>query len=525
MGSEKMSKIISKRLVFFLLVFIILLGFLPRFLVILRNCGFIFDEGYNVYQSFLISYKNLLMGNYSDFFSHPFLYYFFLKIWYGFSKNEFFLRLPSVIFGSLGVIGMFFLGKEFFSSRASGLLSALLMSVSFFSLRYSTQVQVVSALLMLEIFILWLYLRACHLKKKKNWLLLALFLVLGFYLDYAILWLWLIINLHFLFLIFNHLVAKKEIKHWFLLNGLFIFFCLPWMPNFFRPAFFNLRWVRYLPLYGFSDWLKSFVLGDDGFYLDYKFPQTSIWVEIFTLIIPVYALFFLVKYLNGLKKEKKGYSRAVFLLILFLLPVLLPGLVPLVSHQQFFYHERNQSFFIIALILSIVASIVLARKKNQLVGGFLISGLFLLFNIINLTHFMSYCPSESWRESALYLKQNMQRKDLVVAHGGFDHFPMLFYLLCQFEYPFEKNQVVLLHFETSEEIKEIYNLINNRRRGQVWLFGLGHEIERFDKGSFWEPFLTKAQEHGFNRRSFSLIEEKEIKAVKLYRGFYNLDLD
>lgn len=89
----------SKKINIFLLLFVILIiGFSIRYLKLLDNEGFYFDEGYGFVQG-QVSVSKLLTGDYVSSAEHPFGNYLLLHFLSKFGKSEFFLRLPYLFFG------------------------------------------------------------------------------------------------------------------------------------------------------------------------------------------------------------------------------------------------------------------------------------------------------------------------------------------------------------------------------------------------------------------------------------------
>ena len=76
----KFSAPLEKKLTILSLFLIIVLTFGWRFLIIYKNDGFSYDEGYDFIQA-QNSVRNLITGYYSDSYNHPFLHYFFLHFW------------------------------------------------------------------------------------------------------------------------------------------------------------------------------------------------------------------------------------------------------------------------------------------------------------------------------------------------------------------------------------------------------------------------------------------------------------
>ncbi|MBI5238779.1 MAG: glycosyltransferase family 39 protein [Deltaproteobacteria bacterium] len=83
-------------------------------------------------------------------------------------ENEFFARLPAIVFGILGIYAVFLAAAELFGKRA-GILSAFLISISLYHILYSQEARGYSAHVfwsMLTLFYLW---RAMRGGGRRNW--------------------------------------------------------------------------------------------------------------------------------------------------------------------------------------------------------------------------------------------------------------------------------------------------------------------------------------------------------------------
>lgn len=148
---------------------IILLGFIFRLLGISNNHSFWPDEAYvtstakllvkgtvstqRIFNSFGIWYQNLQVVNTA----------FFLKF-FGFS--EFAARLPSVIYGTVGIIFTYLLAKKL-SNHLGGLLAAFLYTFSHLNLSYATQAKQYAAIQTLTLMIFYLVYKLSEAKKSK----------------------------------------------------------------------------------------------------------------------------------------------------------------------------------------------------------------------------------------------------------------------------------------------------------------------------------------------------------------------
>jgi uncharacterized membrane protein len=91
---------------------------------------------------------------------HMPLYFYLMHYWVGaFGASEWSLRLPSVVFGALAVLMLFFLGRELFGP-AVGLTAALLAALMPEQVYFSQEARMYTLLVLLVISTTWLLLRA-----------------------------------------------------------------------------------------------------------------------------------------------------------------------------------------------------------------------------------------------------------------------------------------------------------------------------------------------------------------------------
>ncbi|MDD5568018.1 MAG: glycosyltransferase family 39 protein [Candidatus Omnitrophica bacterium] len=128
----------------FLLISLIL--FLALFLRLhtLSQKSFWYDEACSL--QFAV---NQISAIFSDHYLTRPLYFIFLQIWTSISGiGEFVSRLPSVIFGFLSVLFIYYLGKELFEKK-TGIIAAFLLAVSYYHIAWSQQARNYSLLVFL----------------------------------------------------------------------------------------------------------------------------------------------------------------------------------------------------------------------------------------------------------------------------------------------------------------------------------------------------------------------------------------
>ena len=100
------------------------------------------------------------------------LYYFILRAWVHIGDSEFMLRLPSMIFGVLTVVGVYALAARLFG-RLTGLIAAALLSVHGFHIAFSQMARSYSLLLFLLVLTMYLLVSAMESQSTRDWTLFA----------------------------------------------------------------------------------------------------------------------------------------------------------------------------------------------------------------------------------------------------------------------------------------------------------------------------------------------------------------
>ena len=98
---------------------------------------------------------------------HPPLYYVLLRINILLLGNEdWVLRIPSAIFGSLSIVSIFFLGKKLYTEK-EGLVAAFILAFSSYAIFYSQEVRSYSLFLLLSIWSVYFLIDIFFLLKEK----------------------------------------------------------------------------------------------------------------------------------------------------------------------------------------------------------------------------------------------------------------------------------------------------------------------------------------------------------------------
>lgn len=190
-------------------ILLFIISFIFRSYGFFANYPFWVDEFSTAVQSqFIIKYGLSIFNNADIYFEHHnipthFITAFLFQI---FGTNEWIARLPSLIFGSLIPVIVFFLGRYFFNSK-TGLSAALLTAFSYFQITWSRQARSYVLLQLIILITTFIYFKVLEEKSNKriNLILLFIFSFFGFITHSFFYILLFSLILHYLLVSKNHL--------------------------------------------------------------------------------------------------------------------------------------------------------------------------------------------------------------------------------------------------------------------------------------------------------------------------------
>ncbi|WP_420642993.1 glycosyltransferase family 39 protein [Candidatus Leptofilum sp.] len=144
--------------------------------------------------------------------AHLPLYFMVMQLWHGLGESAFVVRFFSVIWGVVGIAGIFQLGKHIANKRV-GLLAALLLAISPFYIWYSQEARMYSFLPALLILAHWALAVAIQKKKLLPWLLYALLMIAAVATHYFSLF---VIIAHYIFFVLHFRQLRPQTIRWFL---------------------------------------------------------------------------------------------------------------------------------------------------------------------------------------------------------------------------------------------------------------------------------------------------------------------
>ncbi|SVC86754.1 uncharacterized protein METZ01_LOCUS339608, partial [marine metagenome] len=218
-----LSKIIRPSLI--ILVIMTIGGLLRIF--DLGSKSFWGDELISIYHSTdIVDLKSFFTAHRGN--AHPPLYFLLLKLWSLGGNEEYYLRLLSVLFGTLAIPITYLLGKEFFKTKAS-ILAAFLVAISPFLLRFDREVRMYPLFVFLSIISILFFIKALRQNQSKYWIGYVIVTILNTYTHYhafliiASMWLFYFVR----FRTYN-LLLKKALLSQFVIALCFCF----WLPTF-----------------------------------------------------------------------------------------------------------------------------------------------------------------------------------------------------------------------------------------------------------------------------------------------------
>jgi uncharacterized membrane protein len=334
----------------------------------------------------------------------PPLYNIIMNIWIKiFSFSEFSLRFPSALFSALSIIYIFKLTKELFNEKA-GLIAALLLSISPYSINYAQEAKMYSLLWFFGILSFYYFYRFIRDNKTRNLIWYIAATAICIYTMY----------IGFIFIIVQNIIFsffyyKDKSRKWLLGQLAIIILYLPWLYFFIYNALhkIGIQWIPGGESYS--------VLLRDTFLLvtGLAIGRTNIGEICFYLLLIISALIPISK----LTKNDAG------LILWTTLPVVIYCLIDFLGYPIFI--PRYAGFIHIPLIILISRGIAGHNVKTA-------SLILIIFaSIMVINHLLPYYKDglkingENWKELCRQLNQRPLDKALLLTTIGDDGLPYI----------------------------------------------------------------------------------------------------
>lgn len=394
-----------------------------------------FDEAYTVFVSRLPiadGWQYLVADG-----VHPPLYYWLIKLFLYFGDSEVVLRMPSVLFGVLSVPAVYLLGLGWLGKKGA-LVSALLLTISPFSIWYSQEARMYAALAFFAIIIFGLY--ASLLIKLSNWRIVAFVIAssLAYLTHYFAL---LIPCVELVHIIINLKRYPRFIRSWTVMQVVSVLPLLLWLVVIGKRdgQFFGIGWIPQPDLIDLLYTLINFTVG-----------YTTRLSPIHWLVLAICLIFVFI----GLRYDWKFPPAKSLTIIWTFLPLVL---IFVLSQMRPIYIDR---FFILSqpAFLLLVGGGISFLKRNMMIIS--VITLFTVFvwgwTLINFGS--ERVEKEEWRQAGKHISQFEKPGELIV------------YRVLQIAIPFDYYYSGNLPTKALEANQEIYPL-NEIARGYdgAWL--------------------------------------------------------
>lgn len=181
------------------------------------------DEVHSVYLATVPVQETLDEFKLTD---HPPLYFLLLRVWMWISNSDVWVRLLSVLIGTLTVPAVYLLGKQI-RRNFFGLLCALFFSLSTLHIRYSREVRGYVLLCLLAILTLYFYLRLCEHPHHRLLILGYIVCSVALVATHNVGWIYCVIAAIALLRVWRKNNCRDSIWLWFGIHGFILLLALP----------------------------------------------------------------------------------------------------------------------------------------------------------------------------------------------------------------------------------------------------------------------------------------------------------
>lgn len=373
---------LRNRQILFILALIILLAFLLRIYTLSTESLWV-DEVISV-DAAKRSIASIIVKESSERAVHPPFYYIILHFWMKlFGDSEFSVRFPSVIFGVASIYVIYRVGKLIYSKEV-GVISAFLLSISLFHIRYSQETRfyaLLTFLILLSNFYFVKLLKEKNIKNAGAYVILTTAMVYThvFGLFYIIFQ-----NIYYL------LIFRKNMKFWIAVQGLVLFLFAPWIPVLVKQTTKvgnDFWWIPHPTYLSIFNTFKSFAGSEVSLYL--------------FIILGVTGIIFIYR---------QEFNDRIFLLLWLSVPIITSFLISLIKP---IYIDRYLIGSLPAIILLISKGIFNFRKSLMIL---ILLIAITISTIYPLEKYYAVPEKWQWRDAASYIENNKGSNDYVLLY-------------------------------------------------------------------------------------------------------------
>jgi len=348
--------------------------------------------------------------------NNPPLYYMFLHYWIAlFGESAFSLRMPTVLFSTASIILIYVLGKILFNKN-TGLLAALIFSLSYYQIYYSQEARAYSLMVLLGLLSLFFLLHLTDKFDIRSAFGYIFFSELLLYTHFYGLLLIMAENIYFLsILLARRSGIKKEFMTWILLQLILLILFIPGISM--LMAGHALKEGFWLSKPDLAIIFDSFVLYSGS---------RPLWAlfSILSLFAVVYALVILYKnrsanFVNTIRvmfTSKESDIKSIYLLLVLIVVLIV---IPYVVSQVYrpVYHDRYSIMVTPALYLLTAKGIDNIRMRRL---QYLIVMLIVLLSFFNVYRHYERVDKHQWGEAIKYIESEAEYGDVLMVYPPFE---------------------------------------------------------------------------------------------------------
>lgn len=497
MGQDESTERKNPRVPWGLVTFLVILAGLLLRLYHLMSRGLWLGEALDVVIALTKNFGEMLKLVIKE--VYPPFYYVLLRFWVTvFGNTDLALRLLILIWGCLGIYGVYFLCRSGLNwSRRDSNLAALFAAVLPMHAYYSQDVQPHVILFAFACFALGFLFRAHQQRKVRDFLLAGLFL--GFMLytnDSAIVYIIFLGLLYLLFLLLDRQAIIARIAGLLLSIATAVALYAPWLPS-------AIKQMKRPKIHGgFRYWVP---IPNPGDYLNVQRQMIGNWnleppfsYPGFASIILLIPLLFLV--IGGIFVAIRNRQRRELILAIVL--VFYPLIYYVLSHLLF-PMWLPRLFILSAIGVPILAALgtkmsFLKRKKPLFAAAVIV---FILINTFTSLNLLATYKKEDWKTAGKFLSMTVGQRDSVLIYQGYYSAPLTRYL------------------RSDIQLKRIY--IKRKSRDEDISGRFAKDVINFSKGSRM-TYLVLASSDVPEQDFFAHI--RETHKLSRRRPFYGLEI-
>ena len=363
---------------------------------------------------------------------HPPFYYLALRCWDLFFGNSLFsIRMFSVLFGVLIVLGVYLLVKEIFKNNRLALFASLLVAVNPFQIQYASEARMYTLGTFLIIFSSYFLLKAisschsrslfCHSRKNGNlwWLLYILFASAAIYTHYYIFFSIFAQVIFVLYIILREskfnisaFIKNKIFRYSILVYSLITFSYLPWLKTFLKQIgqVQENYWIPAMNFWSIPNTFYKMTFELPISFLKTEYILTALMIIISAIIVSV------------LKKKKQPAKWLIFFSLI--IPF---AIASIFSFKTSVYLDRYFIFVSAFYLIFIALGIFLIKNKftKTVISSIIILGC--VCGFIYNWNSLDIKNKSGMAGAAAYLNQEIMPKDKIFVGSSFVYFTFKYY--------------------------------------------------------------------------------------------------